>query len=81
MDKMYEDPNEARQQILNSLNHLNTLSTDNRNLMALQFFFLGRTEELSKLFKKSPPQERVRASDLLQRLDISNADRYKQELK
>lgn len=81
MDKMYEDPNEARQQILNSLNHLNTLSTDNRNLMALQFFFLGRSEELSKLFKKSPPQERVRASELLQRLDISNADRYKQELK
>ncbi|WP_152269728.1 type IX secretion system protein PorD [Agriterribacter humi] len=81
MDKMYEDENEARQQILNGLNHLNTLSTDNRNLMALQFFFLGRSEELSKLFKKSPPQERVRASDLLQRLDISNAGQYKQELK
>lgn len=81
MDKMYEDENEARQQILNGLNHLNTLSTDNRNLMALQFFFLGKSEELSKLFKKAPPQERVRASELLQRLDISNAGKYKQELK
>ncbi|HRO47751.1 DUF4835 family protein [Agriterribacter sp.] len=81
LDKMYEDENEARQQVLNGLNHLNTLSTDNRNLMALQFFFLGRSEELSKLFKKSPPQERVRASELLQRLDIANAGTYKQELK
>ncbi|HTN05425.1 DUF4835 family protein [Agriterribacter sp.] len=81
MDKMYEDENEARQQILNGLNHLNTLGTDNRNLMALQFFFLGKSEELSKLFKKSPPQERVRASELLQRLDITNAGVYKQELK
>lgn len=81
MDKMYEDENEARQQILNGLNHLNTLSTDNRNLMALQFFFLGKSDELSKLFKKAPPQERVRASELLQRLDISNAGKYKQELK
>ena len=42
MDKMYEDENEARQQMLSALNHLNTLSTDNRNLMALQFFFLGK---------------------------------------
>lgn len=81
MDKMYEDENEARQQMLNALNHLNTLSTDNRNLMALQFFFLGKSDELSKLFKKAPPQERVRASELLQRLDISNAGKYKQELK
>lgn len=81
LDKMYEDENEARQQVLNGLNHLNTLTTDNRNLMALQFFFLGKSEELSKLFKKSPPQERVRASELLQRLDIANAGTYKQELK
>ncbi|HRQ50202.1 MAG TPA: DUF4835 domain-containing protein, partial [Agriterribacter sp.] len=44
-------------------------------------FFLGKSEELSKLFKKSPPQERVRASELLQRLDIANAGTYKQELK
>ena len=81
MDKMYENENEARQQILAALTHLNTLRTDNPNLMALQFFFLGKSDELSKLFKKSPPQERVRASELLQRLDISNAGLYKQELK
>lgn len=81
MDKMYEDDNEARQQVLNALNHLNTLSTDNRNLMAIPFFFLGKQDELTKLFKKAPPQERVRASELLQRLDISNAATYKQELK
>ena len=81
LDKMYEDENEARQQILNALNHLNTLSTDNRNLMALQFFFLGKSGELSKLFKKSPPQERVRASELLRRLDIASAGSYKQGLK
>lgn len=81
LDKMYEDENEARQQMLNALNALNTLSTDNRNLMGLQFFFLGKNDELSRIFKKSPPQEKVRASELLQRLDISNANQYKQELK
>lgn len=81
MDKMYENESQARQQILTALTHLNTLQKDNPNLMALQFFFLGKSDELSKLFKKSPPQEKVRASELLQRLDISNAGLYKQELK
>lgn len=81
LDKMYEDENEARQQVLNSLNALNTLSTDNRNLMGLYFFFLGKSDELIRMFKKAPPQEKVRASELLQRLDISKAGDYKQELK
>lgn len=81
LDKMYEDENEGRQQVVNSLNALNTLSTDNRNLMGLYFFFLGKSDELIKMFKKAPPQERVRASELLQRLDISKAGDYKQELK
>ena len=81
MDKMYEDENQARQQILNSLNSLNTLNADNPNLMGIQFFFLGKNDELAKAFAKSPPQERVRASELLQRLDITNAERYKQALK
>ena len=81
MDKLYESENDARPQMLNALNSLNTLNVDNPNLMGLQFFFLGKSDELAKIFKKSPPQEKVRASDLLQRLDISNAERYKQELK
>ena len=81
MDKMYENENEARPQIMNALNALNTINVDNPNLMGVQFFFLGKSDELAKIFKKSPPQEKSRASELLQRLDISNAERYKQELK
>lgn len=81
MDKMYENEVEARQQLLNALGVLNTLSTDNRNLMGIYFFFLGKSDELIKIFKKAPPQEKVRASEMLQRLDISKAHDYKQELK
>lgn len=81
LDKMYEDEVEARQQILNALSGLNTLSTDNRNLMGTYFFFLGKSDELIKTFKKAPPQDKVRASEMLQRLDISKAGDYKQELK
>lgn len=81
LDKMYEDENDARRQIISGLNHLNTLNSDNPNLMGTSFFFLGKSDELAKLFKKASPQERVQASELLQKLDISNASKYKQELK
>ncbi len=81
MDKMYENENEAREQIVNCLNALNTLNVDNPNIMAMQFFFQGKADELIRVFKKAPPQDRARAIELLQRLDISNAGRYKQELK
>jgi hypothetical protein len=49
--------------------------------MVLPFFFQGRTGELSKMFKKSPPEEKATAVDLLSRLDITNANTYKQELR
>lgn len=81
LDKMYEDENEGRQQVMNALNALNTLNTDNRNLMGLYVFFLGKADELVKMFKKAPPQEKAQASEILQRLDISNANKYKEELK
>lgn len=81
MDKMYENENEGRDQIINCLNSINTLNVDNPNIMATQFFFQGKADEMIKIFKKAPPQERARAIELLQRLDISNSGRYKQELK
>jgi Domain of unknown function (DUF4835) len=81
MDKLYENENEAREQIVNCLNALNTLNVDNPNIMAMQFFFQGKADEIIKTFKRASPQDRARAIELLQRLDISNAGRYKQELK
>lgn len=81
LDKMYEDENDARRQIISGLNHLNTLNSDNPNLMGVQVFFLGKSDELANLFKKAAPQEKVQASELLQKLDIPNANKYKQVLK
>jgi hypothetical protein len=81
LDKMYEDENAARAEMLNVLNLLNSYNTDNPNTMINQFFFQGKANELIKLFSKSPRQDKVRASELLQKLDLTNAARYKNELK
>lgn len=81
MDKLYEDETTARNQILNVLSLLNNFNTDNPNTMILQFFLQGKTQELIRIFSKATPQEKAKALEYLQRLDISNANRYKEELK
>ena len=81
MDKLYEDENAARIEVLNVLNLLNNFNTDNPNKMINQFFFQGKSTELIKIFSKAPQQDKARASELLQKMDITNAGKYKDELK
>ena len=81
MDKLYEDENAARVEVMNVLNLLSNFITDNPNKMISQFFFQGKSTELIKLFSKAPQQDKARASEILQRLDLTNAAKYKDELK
>ena len=81
MDKLYEDENAARIEVLNVLNLLNNFTTDNPNKMISQFFFQGKSTELIKIFSRAPQQDKARASELLQKMDITNAAKYKDELK
>ena len=80
-DKLYEDENVARVEMLNVLNQLSSFNADNINTMINQFFFQGKANELIKIFSKASPQDKSRASELLQKIDITNAARYKEELK
>ena len=80
LDQMYDKEAEGRTAILNTLNMLNNINTETPNTMVMQFFFQGKSGELSKIFQKSPPDEKSRALDLLTKLDISNINKYKQDL-
>ncbi len=81
MDKFYEDENGARIEMLNVLNLLAVFNNDNPNTMINQFFFLGKSNELIKIFSKALPQDKARAAELLSRLDITNTNNYKEQLK
>ena len=81
MDKLYEDENTARVEMLNVLNLLNNFNTENPNKMISQFFFQGKSTELIKIFSKAAQQDKARASELLQKMDVTNANKYKDELK
>lgn len=80
-DKLYDDETTARAEMLNVLNLLSNFNNDNVNTMINQFFLQGKTNELINIFSKSPPQDKARASEILQKIDLTNATRYKDELK
>lgn len=81
MDNMYENEAEARSAILNTFNLLTNVNTEAPNTMFIQFFFQGKSSEIVKIFKKAPADEKSKALELLSKLDITNSNTYKQELK
>ncbi len=81
MDRMYDDEKATRVEMLNVLNLLSNFNSENPNTMINQFFFQGKSTELIKIFSKAAPIEKARASELLQKLDLTNAVTYKEQLK
>lgn len=80
-DFLYENETQGRTGVLNALVQLNTLNVEIPNSMIVPFFFQGKSNELVKLFKKAPPEEKGRVREMLSRMDITNSNTYKQELK
>ena len=81
LDKMYEDENLARTEMLNVLNLLVNFNNENPNTMINQFFFQGKSTELIKIFSKAKPQEKIQAREILSKLDLTNSLAYKEQLK
>ena len=77
MDVFYENEEQGRTGIINSLNYLNTLNTENPNSMIMQFFFQGKSTELVMVFSRANSDLKTRARDILTRIVISNNARYK----
>jgi hypothetical protein len=81
LDNMYENETQARAAILDAIKQFNTLNNDQQNSMIVPFFFQGKSGEIVKIFRKAPPEEKQRVQEMMTRLDISNSNLYKQELK
>lgn len=77
LDLFYENEEAGRTGILNCLNYLNTLNAENPNSMFLQVFFQGKGNELLRVFSKASPDLKLRARDLLTKLDLTNGPLYK----
>ncbi len=81
LDKLYENEAEAREQVMNAISALYAMSSENPNIMIYSFFFQGKADEIIRIMKKANPGERARAIEMLQKVDITNASKYRDELK
>jgi hypothetical protein len=77
LDVFYENEEAGRTGILNALSFLQTIQSENPSAMILPFFFQGKGNELVKIFSKASGEQRSRARELLSKLDITNANLYK----
>ncbi len=80
LDKLIENENEARANILQSLIQLHAFNKENPNTMILSFFMQGKSQELIGIFKKGTTEEKAKIIEVLGVLDVVNATKYKQEL-
>lgn len=78
IDVFFENEEAGRSGIINSLNFLNTINTENPNSMIMQLFFQGKGNELVKIFSKATGEQKSRARELLTRLDVTNSNLYKE---
>lgn len=78
LDLFYENEEAGRTGLLNALNYINTVNTENPNSMIMQFFFQGKGNELVKIFSKASPDQKNRAREILTKVDITNAQAYKE---
>jgi len=78
LDVFYENEEAGRSGILNALSFLQTIQTENPITMVLPLFFQGKGNEMVKIFSKANGEQKSRARELLSKLDITNANLYKE---
>ncbi len=81
LDHMYENEPEAREAVFNCITRLNTLNNEQFNSMIIPFFLQGKSTEIVKIFRKAPPEQKQQVVEMMSKMDISNSNTYKQELK
>jgi hypothetical protein len=81
LDKLYENDKESRSNVLQALTQLQAFNHEFPNTMFVDFFMQTKYLELVGVFKNGTSEDKAKAIDLLNKLDIANSSRYKDELK
>ncbi|MCM1531658.1 MAG: DUF4835 family protein [Bacteroides sp.] len=80
MDMMYDNPDQARVNILQAITQLNGLKRMRSSLACVQLFLESRADELVNIFQPAPQEERQKAVDLFVEVDPSNVTQYRKIL-
>ncbi|WP_430972724.1 DUF4835 family protein [Sunxiuqinia rutila] len=76
LDRMYEQVEEGRAAIAESLKSIQKVFRSRPSLYILQIFFDAKSDELVNIFSKSYPDERNRVLSILNEVDPSNGSKY-----
>ncbi len=76
LDLMTQDPEKARQNILEALRNIQQVARIRSGAAALRSFFEAKATELSNAFASATPAQKQQAFELLTQLDPTNRARY-----
>jgi len=76
LDLMHQNPAEARRNILDALEQIQSANRQYLNSLVVQMFFNAKRSELIDIFKGAGRQERLRSHDILTQIDAGNASDY-----
>ena len=75
-DKMYSQPDVARQNILSGIPKLHQVNKENPSSILIQFFFNAKSDELAKVVSQVPKEERTQYISMLSQMDVPNSQKY-----
>ncbi|MEI7801450.1 MAG: DUF4835 family protein [Bacteroidota bacterium] len=81
LDKMYEDPENARKAITSSFGLLDKLNQDNPVSMFIQIFFTAKVDEIVNIFSQATPLEKTTVVNLVSKMDAANSSKYQKIMK
>ena len=76
MDKLSEEPEDARFEITESLESLKSIYRENPSAFLLKIFFDAKNEEIIKIYSESFPNEKARIVNTLVEIDPTNSSKY-----
>lgn len=76
LDKLSEEPDDARFEITESLEELRKVYRENPSALVLKLFFDAKADEISKIYSEAFPNEQARIIQTLVEIDPSNSSIY-----
>ncbi|MAM04551.1 MAG: DUF4835 domain-containing protein [Flavobacteriales bacterium] len=76
LDKLSEEPDDARYEITESLENLKSIYRENPSAFILTLFFDAKSDEIIKIYSEAFPNEKSRISQLLVEIDPSRSTKY-----
>lgn len=80
MDKLYDNPDEARKAIYTSLEKLSKVSAARPNTINIINFAYCKMNELKNLYSLATPEEKTAIVTVLKKIDPANASKYEEIL-